>query len=194
MDDDRDPFDDDFDEFEDDLNGGADDDPSDPDAEAHQLDEHEAALVLQDLSDLEAIEASFTAEGYRGVSVFCVACDEEHYYPWDLLRGNLEMLLETGDLPVHEPAYAPEPDRYVPWEYARGYVDALRDVGADQRLELGSCPRCQLELTGGAGVANFCPRCGTPLLAGRLREALAEAGVDEATIDTVATRLGLLSR
>jgi ribosomal protein S27AE len=191
MDDDRDPFDDDFDEFEDDLNGGADDDPSDPDAEAHQLDEHEAALVLQDLSDLEAIEASFTAEGYRGVSVFCVDCDEEHYYPWDLLRGNLEMLLETGDLPVHEPAYAPEPDRYVPWEYARGYVDALRDTGVHERIDLEACPRCGLQLSYELRQGNFCPRCGSTLLAARLAAALKEAGLDEEAIERIARRAGL---
>src|SRR5690554_1874334 len=93
------------------------------------LDAHETQLIKQDLSDLAEFEHAFAAEGYRGVAVFCQDCTEEHYYPWDMLRENLELLLETGETPVHEPAFAPEPDRYIPWDYARGYIDALRDTG-----------------------------------------------------------------
>jgi hypothetical protein len=172
-----DDFDDDFDGAED----GFDDIP---------LDERESLLVRQDLSDLADFEQAFAPEGFRGVAVFCQDCVEEHYYPWDMLRENLELLLETGETPVHEPAYAPEPDRYIPWDYARGYVDALRDAGVDQRRELGACPRYGLGLDG-AELVNYCPRCATPLLEARLDAALAALGLDEEARATIRRETGL---
>jgi len=156
------------------------------------LDEHESALVQQDLLDLERFIDAFAPEGYRGVSVYCHDCAEEHYYPWDMLRENLRTLLETGETPVHEPAFAPDPDDYIPWEYARGYVDALADTGADQRTPVEACPRCHLALAEqGVELANYCPRCGAPLLRSRLLSALAELGLDEATAIDLLQRIGL---
>ena len=155
------------------------------------LDEHESALVRQDLVDLEAFEATFSSEGYRGVAVYCQDCAEEHYYPWDLLRGNLTLLLETGETPVHEPAFAPEPDKYIPWEYARGYVDALQDVGVDQRRSIDQCPRCQFVLPDALVHANFCPRCSMPLMGPRLAQALLERGMDEDEIGAILREMGL---
>jgi hypothetical protein len=163
------------------------------DEEFEPLDEREAAMVEQDLADLADFEAAFAADGYRGVGVWCHDCVEEHYYPWDMLRENLTTLLQTGEAPVHEPAFAPEPARYVPWDYARGYVDALRDAGLADRQAVGSCPRCGLSLDDVA-EANFCPRCGSPLLAARLLEALTAAGVEEAAIDRVLAAIGLPRR
>jgi hypothetical protein len=169
--------DDDFDEL-----GDFDDEP---------LDEHETALIQQDLSDLADFEAAFRPEGYRGVAVWCQDCVEEHYYPWDMLRENLQMLLDTGETPVHEPAFAPEPDRYIQWDYARGYVDALRDAGVTQRLPVTACGRCGLELPEALRQGNFCPRCGTPLLSGRLREALEALSLPEEQVLEVLRRCGL---
>ncbi len=142
------------------------------------LDANETQLIQQDLSDLAEFELAFAGEGYRGVAVFCQDCVEEHYYPWDMLRENLELLLETGETPVHEPAFAPEPDRYIPWDYARGYVDALRDAGVDQRIDMERCPRCGLRLEELAAQANYCPRCAAPLLVARLDAALERRGID----------------
>lgn len=158
--------------------------------ESDDLDEHEAALVRQDLSDLANFQSTFESEGYRGVSVFCRDCEEEHYYPWDMLRENLEVLLDTGDTPVHEPAFQPNPEEYIPWEYARGYVDALQDTGVTERLALDTCSRCGLSLSE-VQSANFCPRCGTPLLAARLELALSEAGLDQETVILILRRIGL---
>lgn len=171
----------------DDFNGFDDSD----DGLGEPLDEHESALVQQDLVDLAAFEAAFETEGYRGVAVFCQDCAEEHFYPWDMLRGNLQLLLETGETPVHEPAFAPNPEEYIPWEYARGYVDALQDVGVDARRDVGSCPRCSLELTAELGQANFCPRCGHTLLSRRLVPALLERGLDEQQISAILREMGL---
>lgn len=155
------------------------------------LDEHESALIQQDLTDLTNFEAAFRAEGYRGVSVYCQDCQEEHYYPWDMLRENLETLLETGETPVHEPAFAPEPEVYVPWDYARGYVDALQDAGVNQRADVGACPRCSFRLPDSFAQGNFCPRCGTPLLAARLWKALQSTGLDDQQVEAVLREVGL---
>ncbi len=181
--------DDDFDE------GGFDDDAFDGDElfDDEPLDEHETALVRQDLTDLADFRATFEPEGYRGVSVWCHDCVEEHYFPWDMLKENLQLLLETGETPVHEPAFQPEPDRYVPWDYARGYIDALHDVGVADRLPVDRCHRCGLELAGeegGTAQANFCPRCGSTLLGARLGDALTAAGLDTATVGDILRAVG----
>ena len=158
------------------------------------LDDHETALVRQDLVDLADFESAFRDEGYRGVTVWCHDCVEEHYFPWDMLRENLELLLETGETPVHEPAFQPEPDRYIPWDYARGYVDALKDVGVDARLVVDACHRCGIELPDDLSRANFCPRCGTTLLTGRLEEALRSAGLSDERIAQILGQSGLPAR
>lgn len=181
--------DDDFDDERFDDEGFDDDDLDEFDDEP--LDEHETALVQQDLHDLADFEATFRPEGYRGVAVWCHDCAEEHYYPWDMLRENLQLLIDTGETPVHEPAYAPEPDRYIQWEYARGYVDALRDAGVQERMDLSVCNRCGFRLPDGLAQGNFCPRCGNALLAGRLAKALEDAGITGDDLLAVLRRVGL---
>ncbi len=155
------------------------------------LDAHESALVQQDLVDLDQFEATFRADGYRGVSVYCRDCEVEHYYPWELLRENLRLLLETGETPVHEPAFDPNPSDYVPWDYARGYADALSDAGIDERREVDGCPTCGLELPEGWDQANFCPRCATPLLGQRLVAALADRGLSDDEVTAILHEMGL---
>jgi hypothetical protein len=171
----------------------ADDDEFDDieDFDEEPLDEHESALIEQDLADLADFESAFRPEGYRGVAVWCPDCVEEHYYPWDMLRENLQLLLDTGETPVHEPAFAPEPDRYIQWDYARGYVDALRDAGVTERLPADQCGRCGLQLVDAWAQANFCPRCGTPLLLARLRVALEQSGLGDEQVTDVLRLLGL---
>ena len=171
-----------------------DDDFEDDDFVTEPLDEREAAMVARDLADLADFEETFAPEGYRGVAVFCHDCVEEHLYPWGMLRENLTTLIETGETPVHEPAFAPEPDRYIPWDYARGYVDALRDTGVGQRAELDVCPRCNFSLEGILRQGNFCPRCGTPLSTQRLLTAMLEAGLSEETAIRVLLEAGLALR
>jgi len=161
---------------------------------AEPLDEQEAAMVARDLADLSDFEEAFAAEGYRGVAVFCHDCVEEHLYPWGMLRENLTTLMETGETPVHEPAFAPEPDRYIPWDYARGYVDALRDAGANQRRALDACGRCGYALEGPIEMANFCPRCGSPLSPQRLYANLLEAGLSAEAATTILQASGFAVR
>jgi hypothetical protein len=168
------------------------DEPNDfDDEDLDPLDVHEAELIERDLADLAEFEAAFEPEGYRGVSVWCADCVEEHYYPWAMLRENLTLLLETGETPVHEPAFAPEPARYINWEYARGYVDALRDAGVNDRIILSTCTRCTLELEGSLAQANFCPRCGNPLLRQRLVAALTDRGISLDDAEEIVRSAGL---
>ncbi|WP_238444284.1 DUF5319 family protein [Salsipaludibacter albus] len=184
--------DDDLDDLGDDLGPDL---PDDFDFDLHgdplPLDAHESALVEQDLVDLDQFEATFRADGYRGVSVYCRDCEVEHYYPWELLRENLRLLLETGETPVHEPAFDPNPSDYVPWDYARGYADALADAGVDERRPVDGCPACGLELPEGWDQANFCPRCATPLLGPRMVAALVDHGLADDEVAAILHEMGL---
>ena len=83
--------------------------------------------VLCDLEDLEVFQALLAPRGIRGLVVDCQDCEVEHFFAWDLLRGNLRQLLDTGRQPVHEPAVLPNPTDYVSWDYARGFTDAALD-------------------------------------------------------------------
>jgi hypothetical protein len=114
-------------------------DPADPTADLDDLDgdaygelsSQEREDLLADLSELEVYQVLLTPKGVRGLVVDCEDCREPHYFDWDLLRGNLKHLLDSGRPRVHEPAYDPDPDHYVTWEYARGYADAVDDMADD---------------------------------------------------------------
>jgi hypothetical protein len=113
-------------------------DPADPamplgggDDENDPLSADERQDVLEDLADLAIYQALLTPLGVRGLVIECEDCHEPHYFDWDLLRGNLRHLLDSGRPRVHEPAYNPDPDHYVTWEYARGYADGIHDALAD---------------------------------------------------------------
>lgn len=115
-------------------------DPTDPSADLDdmegetfgELTAQERADLLADLSELEVYQVLLAPKGVRGLVVDCEDCREPHYFDWDLLRGNLKHLLDSGRPRVHEPAYDPDPDHYVTWEYARGYADAIDDMVEDE--------------------------------------------------------------
>jgi hypothetical protein len=114
-------------------------DPADPTADLDDLEgdaygelsSQEREDLLADLSELEVYQVLLTPKGVRGLVVDCEDCREPHYFDWDLLRGNLKHLLDSGRPRVHEPAYDPDPDHYVTWEYARGYADAVDDMAEE---------------------------------------------------------------
>ena len=115
------------------------DDPVDPSTDLDESDdavepltEAERQDVLEDLSDLEIYQALLSPTGIRGLVIECEDCHEPHYFDWDLLRGNLKHLLDSGRPRVHEPAYDPDPDHYVSWDYARGYTDGVHDTLLDE--------------------------------------------------------------
>lgn len=116
-------------------------DPTDPASELDRLgdgglvdplSEAERQDVLEDLADLEIYQALLSPIGIRGLVIECDECHEPHYFDWDLLRGNLRQLLDSGVPRVHEPAYNPNPEQYVSWDYARGYCDGVQDAVADE--------------------------------------------------------------
>jgi hypothetical protein len=145
-----------------------------------RLDRNEAAMVRRDLDDLASFRQAFEPEGFKGVSLFCADCVEEHFYEWDMLEHNLTALLESGETPVHEPAFDPRPDEYVDWEYAQGYLDGLADAGAPAMaaiaVESGSCPFCGTELPEGGTGATFCQVCGQHLGPARIAAILIARG------------------
>jgi hypothetical protein len=161
--DDDDDFDDEFD-----------------DPEPRPLDRQEAARIRRDLDDLAAFRHAFEPEGFKGVSVFCEDCVEEHFYPWDMLEQNLTSLLESGETPVHEPAYNPRPEDYVDWHYAQGYLDGLADAGGPtleaHLAESGGCPFCGVELPAKSEQIVHCPTCGAHFGPARIARALLARG------------------
>jgi len=144
------------------------------------LDRHEAARVRADLDDLAAFRSTFEPEGFKGVSMFCADCVEEHFYGWDMLAGNLKALLESGEIPVHEPAFDPRPDEYVDWEYAQGYLDGLADAGSPALPALatpeGGCAFCGATLPQPSDDVAYCPACGSNLGPTRIARALLDRG------------------
>jgi hypothetical protein len=109
--------------------------PDDDDARSEEpLDEADREQLRQDLVDVETLKELLGPREIRGVLFFCADCEEDHYLAWDLLKGNLQELLNEGESPVHEPAFNPNPDEYVTWDYARGFLDGYETL-QDEDLE-----------------------------------------------------------
>jgi hypothetical protein len=107
-------------------------DPADPAAalgaeedDDRPLTPDERESLVADLADLEIFQTLLEPRGTRGLVVDCDDCHEAHYFAWELLRGNLRRLLDSGSPHVHEPAFGPDPADYVSWDYAKGFSDAL---------------------------------------------------------------------
>ncbi|MGW4421623.1 DUF5319 family protein [Streptosporangium sp. NPDC004631] len=84
--------------------------------------------AMTDLADVEVFRSMLEPHGVLGLVLDCPECGEQHYFDWELLRGNLRLMIENGRPQVHEPACRPNPTDYVTWEYARGYVDGVIDT------------------------------------------------------------------
>jgi hypothetical protein len=110
------------------------DDPDDPAAALGEPDDPEPLTsderdeAMTDLADVEVFRSLLEPQGVLGLVLDCPECGEQHYFNWELLRGNLRQMIENGQPQVHEPAYQPNPTDYVSWEYARGYVDGVIDT------------------------------------------------------------------
>ena len=145
-----------------------------------RLGRREAALVRRDLDDLAAFRDTFESGGFKGVSLFCQDCAEDHFYGWDMLEHNLRSLLESGEAPMHEPAFDPRPEEYIDWDYAQGYLDGLADAGAPvlplPEQTVSGCPFCSGELPDQGERAIYCPTCGRHLGPARIARALVDHG------------------
>lgn len=106
--------------------------PDDDPRRDEPLDEEDREQLRQDLVDVETLKELLGPRDIRGVLFFCADCEEDHYLAWDLLKGNLQELLNEGESPVHEPAFNPNPDEYVTWDYARGFLDGYETLQEEE--------------------------------------------------------------
>jgi hypothetical protein len=166
-----------------------DDGRGDDERETYRLEPEEEENVRADLDDLRGMRDVFAGQGVKGVVITCPDCGEDHFYEWDLLRENLEHMLETGEPRMHEPAFEVREEEYIRWDYGKGYVDALADTGLqpENHLELSACPWCQ---TPADASFRFCPRCGRSLAALHLYGELVERGLDEREVRAILVRAG----
>ena len=142
------------------------------------LEPQERQDIEADLGDLRAMRDCFAPQGVKGVVIACPDCGANHFYEWDLLRDNLEFMLDTGEPRMHEPAFEVREDEYIQWDYGKGYIDALVDAGLDARpaIQVTACPWCE---TPSEVHFQFCPRCGRSLSAVRLYGELLDRGMEE---------------
>ena len=161
-----------------------------PDAdEPIDLTPDERADIEADLHDLGAMRVLFATQGVKGVVIACQDCGANHFYEWELLKDNLEHMLEAGEPRMHEPAFDIQEDEYIQWDYGKGYIDALADTGLepDRRIEVTQCPWCETALE---THFQFCPRCGRALGAVRLYHELVGRGMDEREVRALLVRVG----
>ncbi|MBT2224311.1 MULTISPECIES: DUF5319 domain-containing protein [Nonomuraea] len=110
------------------------DDPNDPSSAMGELDDAEPLTAserdeaITDLADVEVFRSLLEQQGVLGLVLDCPECGEQHFFDWELLRGNLRQMIDKGQPQMHEPAFLPDPADYVTWEYARGYVDGVIDT------------------------------------------------------------------
>jgi hypothetical protein len=161
----------------------------DDDEEPIELTPEERADVEADLDDLASMRTLFAAQGVKGVVIACQDCGSNHFYEWELLRDNLEQMLETGEPRMHEPAFDIQEDEYIQWDYGKGYIDALSDTGLepDRKIEVAACPWCETVVE---PHFQFCPRCGRSLGAVRLYHELVGKGLDEREVRALLVRAG----
>jgi hypothetical protein len=163
--------------------------PEQPDEEPLGLDADEEENVRADLDDLGGMREVFGQQGVKGVVIACPDCGENHYYEWDLLRENLEHMLQTGEPRMHEPAFEVREEEYIQWDYGKGYIDALADTGLepDRRIVVTRCPWCE---TPTDEHFVYCPRCGRSLAVVRIYKELVDRGLDEREVRALLVRAG----
>ena len=154
-----------------------DDDATDPiePEEPIDLGPHERADIAADLHDLGSMRAMFSPQGVKGVVIACEDCGANHFYEWELLRDNLDHMLQTGEPRMHEPAFHVNEDEYIAWDYAQGLRRRARRHGPGA----GPADRGHaVPVVRDAGRADFlfCPRCGRSLGAVRLYQELVDRG------------------
>ncbi|HEV8564259.1 MAG TPA: DUF5319 family protein [Actinomycetota bacterium] len=159
------------------------------DEERYELSPDERSDIEADLDDLSAMRTMFSPQGVKGVVISCQDCGSNHFYEWELIRDNLEQMLETGEPRMHEPAFNIVEEEYIQWDYGKGYVDALADTGLepDRKVEVTQCPWCE---TAFEPHFQFCPRCGRSLGTVRLYKELVNRGLEEREVRAMLVRAG----
>jgi hypothetical protein len=159
--------------------------PDDP----AEINDNEREALRQDLIDVRTLKAVLGSRGVRGVMVYCPDCDDDHFLGWDLLAGNLQQILESGEPPVHEPAWEPDPDEYVTWDYARGFLDGY-ETYPEERAGEDACGYCGNKLPEGGYDWAHCPSCGKELAAVNLVFELRRRGWSRERIAELLERAG----
>ena len=157
--------------------------------EPYELSDAERRDIEADLDDLASMHAVFAAQGVKGVVIACQDCGQNHFYEWELLRDNLEHMLDTGEPRMHEPAWGITEAEYIQWDYGKGYVDALMDTGLQPgtQIEVSRCPWCETPFD---SAFVYCPRCGRQLGAIRLYQELLARGIEEREARAMLVRAG----
>lgn len=165
------------------------DDREDLEEEIPPLDAEERSNIQADLKDLTGMRDMFAEQRVRGVVIACPDCNANHYYDWDLLKENLEHMLQFGEPRMHEPAFDPAEEDYIMWDYGKGYIDAVTDFGLnpEKHVVLTSCPWCQQPV---ADHFSFCPKCGRSLSPLRLYAELMERGIEDLEVRSILVRAG----
>ncbi len=159
------------------------------DDEPLPVDREDEENIRADLDDLAGMRMVFAPQGVKGVVIACPDCGSNHFYEWELLRENLEHMLDTGEPRMHEPAFQVHEDEYVQWDYGKGYLDALVDSGLEpeRRIDVSQCPWCE---TPAEPHFQFCPKCGRSLAAVRIFRELVDRGITERDVRAILVRAG----
>jgi hypothetical protein len=165
------------------------DPPDDFDGDSEEIDAEEREALQQDLIDVNTLKSVLASRGIKGVVVYCPDCEDDHFLGWDLLADNLRQILESGEPPVHEPAWEPDPDEYVTWDYALGFLDGYEAFSEDRTGE-DSCAWCGNRLPDGGYVWSYCPTCGRHLGPINLTLELRRQGWSDSRIGELLERSG----
>ncbi|HLI56688.1 MAG TPA: DUF5319 family protein [Actinomycetota bacterium] len=165
-------------------------DPSDDsEGDPEEIDAEEREALQQDLVDVNTLKSVLASRGIKGVVVYCPDCEDDHFLGWDLLADNLRQILESGEPPVHEPAWEPDPDEYVTWDYALGFLDGYEAFTEDRTGE-EACAWCGSRLPEGGYSWSYCPTCGRTLGPVNLMIELKRQGWSEQRIVELLERSG----
>jgi predicted RNA-binding Zn-ribbon protein involved in translation (DUF1610 family) len=165
------------------------DPPDDFDGDSEEIDAEEREALQQDLIDVNTLKSVLASRGIKGVVVYCPDCEDDHFLGWDLLADNLRQILESGEPPVHEPAWEPDPDEYVTWDYALGFLDGYEAFSEDRTGE-DTCAWCGTRLPEGGYVWSYCPTCGRHLGPINLTIELRRQGWSDSRIGELLERSG----
>ena len=165
------------------------DPPDDFDGDSEEIDAEEREALQQDLIDVNTLKSVLASRGIKGVVVYCPDCEDDHFLGWDLLADNLRQILESGEPPVHEPAWEPDADEYVTWDYALGFLDGYEAFSEDRTGE-DSCAWCGSRLPEGGYVWSYCPTCGRHLGPINLTIELRRQGWSDSRIGELLERSG----
>lgn len=88
--------------------------------------EEEKRTLREDLKLLRDFRNLLEKKGIRGVMIFCDDCEDPHYYDWNIIESNIQLMLSDLPMPVHEPSLNPNPEAFATWDFCLGYREAAR--------------------------------------------------------------------